>query len=75
MIIAATLAIGVSVFFLWICLKRPAKTITYAFQVYDNLGKYIYTKRVNAENEQEACSKIEKYIPKDYTYQIVFREL
>lgn len=75
MIISATLAIGVSVFFLWICLKRPVKTTVYAFQVYDNLGKYIYTKRVNATSEQDACAKIEKYIPKDYTYQIVFREL
>jgi len=51
------------------------KTTVYAFQVYDNLGKYIYTKRVNAKSEQEACGKIEKYIPKDYTYQIVFREV
>lgn len=75
MFIAATLAIGVSVFFLWICLKRPAKTTTYAFQVYDNLGRYIYTKQVNAKTEADACAKIEKYIPKDYTYQIVFREV
>lgn len=51
------------------------KTTVYAFQVYDNMGRYVYTKRVNAASEYEACGKIEKYIPKDYTYQIVFREL
>ena len=73
MIITITIVLGIVV--LVIVLAAPnskKKTTTYAFQVYDNLGKYIYTKRVNAKTDTEACSKIEKYIPKDYTYQIVF---
>ena len=76
MIITITIVSGIVVLVIILAAPNSKKrTITYAFQVYDNLGKYIYTKRVNAENEQEACSKIEKYIPKDYTYKIVFREV
>ena len=72
-IIIWVFGIGIAILFIFLfTAPNSKKTTTYAFQVYDNLGKYIYTKRVNAKSEQEACSKIERYIPKDYTYKIVF---
>ena len=51
---------------------KRQKNKMYAFQVYDNLGKYVYIKRVNARDEIEAGEKIKKYTPKDYTYEIIW---
>ena len=76
MTITITIVSGIVVLVIVLAaLNSKKKTTVYAFQVYDNMGRYVYTKRVNAKTEAEACSKIEKYIPKDYTYKIVFREL
>jgi len=72
MTIVIILAVAASIFFLWICLKRPATT--YSFQVYDNKNQYIYTKRITAKTEVEAETKIKNYIPHDYTYKLIEHE-
>lgn len=72
MVIAIILALATAAFFLWICLKRPDPV--YSFQVFDNKGQYIYTKKITAKTEYEATGKIEKYIPHDYTYKIIQHE-
>jgi len=73
-IIIWVFSIGIAILFVFLFTapNSKKKTTTYAFQVYDNMGRYVYTKRVNAKSEYEACGKIERYIPKDYTYKIVF---
>ena len=72
MIITITITSGIVILILVLTAPNSKKkTTVYAFQVYDNLGKYVYTKRVNAKDELDAAKKIEKYIPKDYTYKII----
>lgn len=58
MTIAIILAVASSIFFLWICLKRPSTT--YSFQVFDNKNQYIYTKRITAKTEFEVERQIQR---------------